>query len=222
MKCNLIFKNKSVDQTIAMKRVVFSKGTCKWLFMCEIFSPFTPIICSILFGVASATSQVSEKGKQDSNTNALHILSLLLSETVTDSKPERHWSKNKRTKKLHENLRFLPPRTSTVWTKYRWSAGVHRSRGSSDLLYCLTPILSDEQDFIFFYTEKLRKTIMNHKKTKSAHTRNIRKTKVENRSIYRISLQFRPWRSRKMEAKQRESTAGSSNCRNQNPKSSLL
>ena len=48
------------------------------------------------------------------------------------------------------NLRFLPPRISTVWTKYRWSSGVHRSRGSSDLLYCRTPILSDEQDFIFF------------------------------------------------------------------------
>lgn len=39
--------------------------------MCEIFSPFTPIICRILFGVASATNQISEKKQiKDSNKDA--------------------------------------------------------------------------------------------------------------------------------------------------------
>lgn len=67
--------------------IAFVYSTCKWLFMCEIFSPFTPIICSILFGVASATSQFSEKSNQDSNTD-VHTLSLIGPVTVSVSKPE--------------------------------------------------------------------------------------------------------------------------------------
>lgn len=43
--------------------------------------------------------------------------------------------------KKKKNLLCFPPRLSTAWTKCWWSSGVHRRRGCSDLLYCLTPIL---------------------------------------------------------------------------------
>ena len=45
------------------------------------------------------------------------------------------------TTKRKKGLLYFPPRRSTTSTKWSWSSGVHRKRGNSDLLYCLTPVL---------------------------------------------------------------------------------